>query len=56
MMGKQEVWIPAARRKGEPNNQAEMKDDTNVAQEDKQVLPLPLSLATSGFSIHFSSP
>ncbi len=34
-MGEHEVQIPAARRKGEPKNQAEMKDDTNVAQEDK---------------------
>jgi hypothetical protein len=33
-----------------------MKDDTYGAREDKQVLPLPLSLATYGFSIHFSSP
>ncbi len=56
MMGEQEVRIPAAGRKGEPKNQAEMKDDTNAAREDKQVLPLPLSLATSGFSIHFSTP
>jgi len=56
MMGEQEVRIPAAGRKGEPKNQAEMKDDTNAAREDKQVSPLPLSLATSGFSIHFSSP
>ncbi len=42
-MGEQEVRIPAAGRKGEPKNQAEMKDDTNAAREDKQVSPLPLS-------------
>jgi hypothetical protein len=56
MMGQQEVPIPVAGKKGEANNQAEMKDDTNAAQEGKQVSPLSLSLATFGFSIHFSSP
>jgi hypothetical protein len=56
MMGEHEVQIPAIGRKGEPKNQAKMKDDTNATREDKQVLPLPLSLATFGFSIHFSSP
>jgi hypothetical protein len=57
MMGEHEVQILAAvGRKGEPKNQAKMKDDTNIAQEDKQFSPLPLSLATFGFSIHFSSP
>ncbi len=56
MMGEHEVRILAARRKGEPKNQPEMKDDTNAAQEDKQVSPVPLSLVTSGFSIHLSFP
>jgi hypothetical protein len=56
MMGQQEVPIPVVGKKGEPKNQAEMKDDTNATQEGKQVSPLSLSLATFGFSIHFSSP
>jgi hypothetical protein len=56
MMGEQEIRILAVGRKGEPKNQEKMKDDTNATRKDKQVSPLPLSLATSGFSIHFSSP
>ncbi|KAJ7515362.1 hypothetical protein O6H91_22G011400 [Diphasiastrum complanatum] len=44
----QEVRIPAAGRKGEPKNQGDIKDDTNVAREDKQIVTrafsaLPLS-------------
>jgi len=40
----QEVRIPAAGRKGEPKNQAEMKDDTNAAREDKQAMMRALSM------------
>ncbi|MCO5548735.1 hypothetical protein L7F22_002196 [Adiantum nelumboides] len=39
----QEVRIPAAGRKGEPKNQGEMKDDTNSARDEKQIMIRALS-------------
>ncbi|KAL9235583.1 hypothetical protein vseg_010329 [Gypsophila vaccaria] len=39
----QEVRMPAAGSKGAPKNQAELKDDTNAAREEKQVLMRALS-------------
>lgn len=39
----QEVRIPAAGRKGEPKNQGEMKDDTNPARDEKQIMMRALS-------------
>ncbi|KAH9613819.1 hypothetical protein KSS87_021710 [Heliosperma pusillum] len=39
----QEVRMPAAGSKGAPKNQGELKDDTNAAREEKQVLMRALS-------------
>lgn len=39
----QEVRIPAAGRKGEPKNQGEMKDDTNPARDERQIMMRALS-------------
>ncbi|XP_024364248.1 DNA-(apurinic or apyrimidinic site) endonuclease [Physcomitrium patens] len=41
----QEVRIPSAGRKGEPRNHGELKDDTNSAREDKQIMMRALSVS-----------